>query len=77
MDPIIAWALAIMLSWAPPGRSLIKDAVETPEQGKARYAEIARAAAGWSAGPMVSDSWIAIGSTMRVRIGAVQRPRPS
>jgi hypothetical protein len=46
MDPIIAWALGIMLSWAPPGRSRIKDAVETPEAGKARYAEIARAAAG-------------------------------
>lgn len=34
-----------MLSWAPPGKSKIKDAVETPEEGKARYAEIARAAA--------------------------------
>lgn len=45
MDPIIAWALGIMLAWAPPGRSRIKDAVETPEAGAARYAEIARDAA--------------------------------
>ncbi len=45
MDPIVAWALSFMLSWAPPGRSLIKDAIETPEAGTARYAEIARAAA--------------------------------
>jgi hypothetical protein len=45
MDPIIAWALAIMLAWAPPGRSRIKEAVETPEAGAARYAEIAREAA--------------------------------
>jgi hypothetical protein len=45
MDPIVTWALTFMLSWAPPGRSLIKDAIETPEAGTARYAEIARAAA--------------------------------
>lgn len=34
-----------MITWAPPGLSLIKDAVETPEEGRARYHEIARAAA--------------------------------
>lgn len=45
MDPITAWALAIMLAWAPPGRSRLKEAVETPEAGAARYAEIARDAA--------------------------------
>jgi hypothetical protein len=45
MDPIVAWALTFMLSWAPPGRSQIKSAIETPEAGRARYAEIARAAA--------------------------------
>lgn len=45
MDPIIAWALAIMLAWAPPGRSGIKDASETAEAGTARYGEIARDAA--------------------------------
>lgn len=45
MDPIIAWALAIMVTWAPPGRSRIKEAVESPEAGAARYAEIAREAA--------------------------------
>ena len=45
MDPIIAWAVAFMVSWAPPGRSKIKDAIETPEAGQARYEEIARAAA--------------------------------
>jgi hypothetical protein len=33
-----------MVSWAPPGSSLIKDAVETPGEGRARYEEIARAA---------------------------------
>jgi hypothetical protein len=42
MDPIIAWTLAIMLAWAPPGRSAIKEAIETPEAGTARYEEIAR-----------------------------------
>ena len=45
MDPIVAWAVAFMLTWSPPGRSKIKDAIETPEEGKARYAEIAKAAA--------------------------------
>lgn len=45
MDSIIAWAVALMMSWAPPGRSRIQDAVETPEEGRARYEEIARAAA--------------------------------
>jgi hypothetical protein len=45
MDPIVAWALTFMMAWAPPGRSHIRDAVETPEAGAARYAEIARAAA--------------------------------
>lgn len=45
MDPIIAWAVSLMVSWAPPGLSSIKDAIETPEEGRARYHEIARAAA--------------------------------
>src|SRR5262249_9689221 len=45
MDPIVAWALSIMLGWAPPGRSHIKHAIETPDEGAARYAEVARAAA--------------------------------
>jgi len=45
MDPIVAWALTFMMAWAPPGRSHIKDAIETPEAGAARYAEIAAAAA--------------------------------
>ncbi|AUX28769.1 MULTISPECIES: hypothetical protein [Sorangium] len=45
MDSIIAWAVGIMIAWAPPGTSHIKDAVETPEDGRARYHEIARAAA--------------------------------
>jgi hypothetical protein len=44
MNAMIAWALGFMLSWSPPGRSKIKEAVETPEEGKARYAEIALAA---------------------------------
>jgi hypothetical protein len=52
MEPIVAWALAIMLSWAPPGLSRIKDAVETPAAGAARYAEIARAAARVAFDPM-------------------------
>ena len=45
MDPIVTWALTFMLSWAPPGRSHIRDAVETAEAGTARYGDIARAAA--------------------------------
>lgn len=42
---IASWALGVMLTMAPPGRSLIPDAVETEEQGRDRYAEIARAIA--------------------------------
>ncbi|HTN92080.1 MAG TPA: hypothetical protein VL242_50770 [Sorangium sp.] len=45
MDSVIAWAVGIMVTWAPPGTSLIKDAIETPEAGRARYHEIASAAA--------------------------------
>ena len=45
MDPIVAWALSFMMAWSPPGRSTIRDAVETAEAGAARYTEIARAAA--------------------------------
>ncbi|WP_437288750.1 hypothetical protein [Sorangium sp. So ce406] len=45
MDSLIAWAVGIMVTWAPPGTSLIKDAIETPEAGRARYQEIASAAA--------------------------------
>ncbi|WP_434045430.1 MULTISPECIES: hypothetical protein [Sorangium] len=45
MDALIAWAVGIMVTWAPPGTSLIKDAIETPEAGRARYHEIASAAA--------------------------------
>ncbi|WP_245678473.1 hypothetical protein [Chondromyces crocatus] len=45
MDAITAWAVSIMVSWAPPGRSHIRDAVETPEEGRARYEAIAEAAA--------------------------------
>jgi hypothetical protein len=33
-----------MVTWLPPGRSFIKDAIETPEEGKARYERIADAA---------------------------------
>jgi hypothetical protein len=54
MDPIVAWALAFMLSWSPPGRSKIKDAIETPEEGRTRYAEIARAAANVAFDPTVA-----------------------
>jgi hypothetical protein len=32
-----------MVSWSPPGRSFIKDAKETPDEGRARYSEIADA----------------------------------
>jgi len=54
MDGIIAWGLAFMLSWAPPGRSKIKDAIETEEQGKQRYAEIVRAAAHVAYDPQIT-----------------------
>lgn len=49
-DPAVAaplvhkWIVDRMLKWSPPGRSLFKDAVETKEEGAARYAEIASAA---------------------------------
>ena len=43
-EPITAWALAIMVAWAPPGRSKISNAIETEEEGHARYAEIAQTA---------------------------------
>jgi len=37
------WVVNRMVSWLPPGRSLVKDARETPEVGKQRYEEIANA----------------------------------
>lgn len=37
------WVVQRMVSWLPPGRSFIKDALETPEEGKKRYEEIAQA----------------------------------
>jgi hypothetical protein len=42
MDPIIAWAVAFMIAVAPPGRPGSKEA---PDDGAARYREIAAAAA--------------------------------
>jgi len=33
-----------MITWLPPGRSFIKDAIETSEEGEARYEQIADAA---------------------------------
>lgn len=44
MDPILSWAVAFMVAWAPPGRSKFAEAIETPDEGSARYAEIAKAA---------------------------------
>jgi len=38
------WVLQRMITWLPPGRSFIKNAIETPEEGKARYEKIADAA---------------------------------
>jgi hypothetical protein len=35
------WVTNRMLSWNPPGRSMVKGAQETPEEGKKRYEEIA------------------------------------
>lgn len=35
------WVVNRMVSWLPPGRSLVKDAKETPEVGRQRYEEIA------------------------------------
>ncbi|EYF08462.1 hypothetical protein [Chondromyces apiculatus] len=57
MDPITAWAVALMVSWSPPGRSHIADAVETPEEGRARYEEIARAAARVAYDPTVEPAF--------------------
>jgi hypothetical protein len=37
------WVVERMVSWTPPGRSFIKHAKETPEEGRARYEEIANA----------------------------------
>lgn len=42
-DPLHDWVVEAMVSWSPPGRSFIKDAKETRDEGKARYAEIADA----------------------------------
>lgn len=42
-DPLRDWVVEAMVSMSPPGRSFIKDAKETPAEGKARYAEIADA----------------------------------
>ncbi len=40
-DPIISWVYDRMISWSPPGRSFIREAQETPEEGRARYRKIA------------------------------------
>lgn len=40
---ILEWTTRRMISWSPPGRSFIPEAKETPEEGRARYALIARA----------------------------------
>ena len=46
VDALAAWMLAIMLTSVPPGNSRSpKEARETAEQGKARYAKIAHALA--------------------------------
>ncbi len=37
-----SWVTARMSVWSPPGRTTYKEAVETEDEGKARYAEIAR-----------------------------------
>lgn len=37
------WVTGRMVSWMPPGRSLVKDARETPDEGRKRYEEIADA----------------------------------
>lgn len=39
-----AWLVDRMKKWSPAGRSFIKDAKETKEEGEARYSEIASAA---------------------------------
>lgn len=42
-EALAAWLLSVMLASVPPGRSKApKEAVETAEDGRARYAEIAR-----------------------------------
>ncbi len=40
--PMEEWALAQLVKWQPPGKSLYKDAKETEEDGTARYREIVR-----------------------------------
>ncbi len=35
------WVVGRMMAWMPPGKSMVKDAVEDPGEGKARYEEIA------------------------------------
>ncbi|HEY8094508.1 MAG TPA: hypothetical protein VIE65_00245 [Methylobacter sp.] len=35
------WVVERMIAWMPPGKSMIADAKETPEEGKARYESIA------------------------------------
>lgn len=37
------WLVGHMISWRPPGRSVIPEAKETPEEGKTRYEKIGNA----------------------------------
>jgi hypothetical protein len=36
------WVVTRMSTWSPPGRTTYKDALETEDEGKARYAQIAQ-----------------------------------
>jgi hypothetical protein len=45
VESLSAYLLGIMLTTAPPGRTSPASAVETPDEGRARYAEIAKSIA--------------------------------
>lgn len=43
-EEIIQWAVGQMVSWTPPGKSILPEAKETEEEGLKRYNDIAEAA---------------------------------
>ncbi|MBW2453511.1 MAG: hypothetical protein JRI68_03325 [Deltaproteobacteria bacterium] len=70
VDLLAAWLLSIMLSASPPGRSRHPvEAIETADQGKARYAAIARAIATVSLDP--NEAALFAGQDARAKTAAL------
>lgn len=69
LNDLRQWMVSRMSSWAPPGRTYIPEAKETPEEGQKRYAEIADAALAVTFDP--SESSMFPGKYGRLRTSAL------